>query len=420
MTRQEPNVNDLEHFDVVHEAEAQRQYPRVRVPGWLLVRQDRPDARDRKEKEKARGYRLHDLSIGGLSFEGDAAKYPVGSKFDGRLELTVEPVTFALDVHCEVRNVSRDGRRVGCCFLDLDPGEISALRRIIHGTLAGELVVAGDVLTALSRDNFVKARPAETGASLTGRARTRASLMTALMFAVGLVAFAYALEKFYEMAFVTKAAAAKIAAPTFTIAMPRDGTFFSLVPENGIVKKGQPVASFQAAMLDVIQADVGNLKLSPAELSQLMGETLKGTLSSPCDCKVQHHAAIDGQYVNRGQPLFELVPETAEPYVLARFHFDNIDDLPIGRRVKFRIYGESGDHAGEVRDVRLLPSSSAAGEPGASDVRGLNNAGTVSDVIATIEPAEPLDRQLIDRPVEVTLGGGTTLAGMLFKPVKEE
>src|SRR3546814_5344497 len=54
--------------------------------------------------------------------------------------------------------------------------------------------------------------------------------MTVAMFAIGLLAFFYAIGKLYAMAFVTRASAAKIAAPSYSVAMPRDGTFFNLVP----------------------------------------------------------------------------------------------------------------------------------------------------------------------------------------------
>ncbi|HZP11896.1 MAG TPA: PilZ domain-containing protein, partial [Nevskiaceae bacterium] len=372
--KREPSLHE-DHEDsvqVVHEAEAQRQYPRVRLPGRVHIREGKQD----------RICALHDISAGGVSFEADT-KFRVGEVLDARLELTVQPVTFSLRVKCEVRNVN--GKRVGCQFLQLGPGEISALRRLIHGTLAGELVATGDVIQALSRDNFVKSRGVkDASAGLSGPARARALLMTALMFSLGLVAFAYALDKLYEMAFVTRSVAAKIAAPTFVISMPRDGTFFSLVPENNVVKKGQPIASFQAAMLDVIQGDVGNLKLSAAEISQLMGETLKGTLSSPCDCVVQQRNALDGQYVNRGQPLFELVTNNAVPYVLGRFHFEDLDKLAVGRGVSFRIYGQDKQRYGTIRDVKLLPPQTQITDPGANDVRGLNSSSAISDVIATI------------------------------------
>src|SRR5581483_1323047 len=176
--KREPSLHE-DHEDsvqVVHEAEAQRQYPRVRLPGRVHIREGKQD----------RICALHDISAGGVSFEADT-KFRVGEVLDARLELTVQPVTFSLRVKCEVRNVN--GKRVGCQFLQLGPGEISALRRLIHGTLAGELVATGDVIQALSRDNFVKSRGVkDASAGLSGPARARALLMTALMFSLGLVA----------------------------------------------------------------------------------------------------------------------------------------------------------------------------------------------------------------------------------------
>ena len=389
--------------NVVHEAEAQRQHPRVRIPGTLHLSREGHEAR----------YALGDISAGGLSFVvGDGARFRVGDVCRGRLAFTVAPVAFVLPVTLQIRNLADGARRVGAQFQDLGPREIAVLRQLIGGTLAGELVGTGDIITALSRDNFTKARPAkEASAGLSGTARARALTMTVAMFTIGVIAFIYAVAKIYAMAFVTHASAAKIAAPTFNVSMPRDGTFFSLVPPGGTVKKGQPLGSFQAAMLDVVQTDLGSLHLSPDQLSELMGEQLKGTLTSPCDCKVQQQFAVDGQYVNRSQPLFELTPADAKPYVLARFRFESIDELPIGRSLAFTISGESGERYGKVRDVRLLSANGV--ESGASDIRGLNNPGTTADVIVTIEPDQPIDRQLINRPVEVTMSGETALAGAI-------
>ncbi|NGY04635.1 PilZ domain-containing protein [Solimonas terrae] len=393
-------MDDGSSPNVVHEAEAQRQHPRVRVPGLVHVAQSAGEHR----------YALQDLSAGGLSFVvSDKARFATNDVYRARLSFTIAPVAFVLPVSFQIRNVSADGKRVGAMFQNLGAREIAVLRQVIGGTLAGELVATGDVITALSRDNFTKARQTQpASSSLSGKARARALTMTVAMFALGLLAFFYAIGKLYAMAFVTRASAAKIAAPSYSVVMPRDGTFFSLVPPDGIVKKGQPLGSFQAAMLDVVQTDIGSLHLSPEQLSQLMGDQLKGTLSSPCDCKVQQQFSADGQYANRGQPLFELVPADARPYVLARFRFDNIDDLPIGKTVAFTISGEGGERYGKVKDVRLL-SAAGAESSTSSDARGLNNQGSVADVIVTIEPIRALDPSLIDRPVEVQLGGQTLI-----------
>ena len=149
-----------------------------------------------------------------------------------------------------------------------------------------------------------------------------------------------------------------------------------------------------------------------------MGETLKGTLSSPCDCTVHEQFALDSQFINRNQPLLDLLPDDAKPYVLARFHFDDISSLPVGRNVGFRISGDSSDRRGTIRQVRLLPNPGSVADGVAStDLRGLNSPSTISDVIVEIEPSEPLDRQQIDRPADVLLGDPRSNVGAGFESV---
>lgn len=372
---------------VVHESEVQRQHPRVRIPGSF--------------HSGKRRYALHDLSAGGFSFDPEGEAYTVGGVHRGELLFKLESLTLNIPVRAQIRHAAAE--RVGACFLELGPREVAVLRELISATLAGDLVAGGDVIRALSRDSFAKPRAVQDAGALSGAARARALFATVLITVVGILAGLYALSKIYALAFVTKATAAKVAAHSVDMSMPRDGTFFGLVPPDGVVKKGQPLGSFQAAMLDVVQSDLGALHLSPEQLSELMGEQLKGTLSSPCDCKVQQQFALDGQYVNRGLPLFELVPLDSKPYVLARFRFENLDDLTQGRAVNFSISGEDQPRYGHVRDVRLL--SQGAADAAAGELRGLSNAGAIADVVVTIEPDQALPAELVNRPAQVSLDG---------------
>jgi len=378
---------------VVHEAESQRQHPRVRIPATLHV----------GPAGRSRTHRVLDVSLGGFAFEADERDYRFDSTHKGTLDFAIEPIGLSLPVTFSVRNLDHAGRRVGCEFQELDRRKSSMLRQLIGAHLAGELVSVGDVLTTLSRDNYTKERPKQELAKPSGR--KRAVTLTAAMFAVGVVAFIYAATKLYGVVFVTHASAAKVAAPSFAITMPRDGTYFSLIPPDGKVKKGQPLGTFQAAMLDVVQNDPGVLHLTPQQISDLMGETLKGTLSSPCDCTVHGQYALDSQFVNRNQPLMELLPDNAKPYVLARFHFDSMKDLGVGSSVAFRVSGDEAERFGKVRQLRMLPGPASTTDLGAAtDLRGLNTPGPVSDVVAEIEPNEPLKADLIERPVDVSIG----------------
>jgi len=380
---------------VVHEAEAQRQHPRVRIPATVHI----------GAAGQERAYRVLDVSLGGFSFDAQNDEYRFSSVHRATLNFAIEPIGLTLQTSFQVRNLDHSGRRIGCEFQDLGLRKTALLRHLIGAHLSGELVSVGDVLSTLSRDNYTGARNTQEMAKVRAPSRARAVSLTGAMFAVGVVAFLYAATKLFGVLFVTHASAAKVAAPSFAITMPRDGTYFSLIPPDGKVKKGQPLGTFQAAMLDVVQNDPGVLHLTPQQISDLMGETLKGTLSSPCDCSVHGQYALDSQFVNRNQPLMELLPDNAKPYVLARFHFDSVPDLAVGRSVTFRVSGDASDRYGTVRQLRMLPGPASTTDLGAAtDLRGLNTPGPVSDVVAEIEPSEPLDHALIERPVDVSVG----------------
>lgn len=374
---------------VVHESEVQRQHPRVRMPGSVTL----DGAGER--------LRLHDVSVGGLSFVDRDRRYKSGTAVRAVLHVAVRPIQISVPVTLRIHHQDPESGLVGCSFQDPGPNEISVLRQLVSARLSGELVEVGDVLLTMSRNNFVSARP-EKVASAT--ARGRAVLMTSIIFLVGIVAFGYAVSKLYAVAFVKQAVAAKVAAPTFNMNMPRDGTYFSLVKPGDKVTKGQAIGSFQSAMLDVVRSDPGSLHLDPDQLSQLMGETLKGTITSPCNCVVQSQYALDSQFVNRNQPLMELVPQQTQPHVVARFHFDNIDELRNGREVEFHVVGVSGTHSGVITNVRLMPTPVDPNTAASSgDLRGLNNSGTNNDVLVDIKPSKPLPTDEIDRPVIVKL-----------------
>lgn len=381
---------------VVHESEAQRQHPRIRIPATLTLPEGSAETR----------LRVLDLSAGGFSFEASGRAFRVGRSHEGTIHFAVDPAGLSVPVRFQIRNADAGSGRIGCAFEDLTPAQVSLLRYLITSYLGGEIVAVGDVLAAVSRDSYLRPRAAPKDITQPVAQRARVAFVTGFVFVLGVAAFVYALAKLYGVLFITHANAAKVAAASFTVSMPRDGTFFSLVPEDGLVKKGQPIGSFQAAMLDVVQNDPGALKLTPAQLSELMGETLKGTITSPCDCKVHVRYASDSQFINRNQPLFELAATDAKAYVLARFPFERIAEIEPGHGVSFRISGESGLRSGTVRELRMVPTPLAAAEAGgSSDLRGLSGGGATSDVLVQIEPAQPIDNALLDRPVDVQLGG---------------
>lgn len=370
--------------NVVHESASQRQHARVRLPGVLEV----AAGRDRSQR-----FKLHDLSAGGCCFDSGGVTFNPGDSFRGNLILTVDGVAITLSVPFQVRSHDSASHRVGCCFQELGPNEISVLRHLITSHLSGELVNVGEVLHTLGRDNFTKARSAAPAAHpappAAGGSRLRALIGTTLFLGAAVVAFGYTARQVNRVVFASTATAAKVAGPTYSVMMPREGTFFSLVPEDGIVKKGAAIASFEAPVLDLVRNQTLGANLTPEQLQKLMKVTVKGTITSPCDCKVQTQFVANGQYVSREQPLFELMPRDFEPYLVARFRNDQLTDLAQGDRVSFRVSGESQQRSGRIVQVR------AHGQGDTVD----------TDVMVTVEPDEPLPADLLSRPAEVVAGG---------------
>jgi alginate biosynthesis protein Alg44 len=379
-----PNIN------VVHESEAQRQHVRVKLPASIQFAFNGTE----------HSYRLHDISAGGFSFDAGTARFTVGRLIHGTLLLTANTVGLSLPVDFEVSGPASAQSRVSCRFQDLSAEAIATLRQIITSYLAGELVSAGDVLATVARNNFVAARTVRRSGSLSMHSRIRALVGTGVAVVIGAAAFVYTLIRLYDIVVVTHAAAAKVAARTYTITMPRDGTFFSLLQQSGKVKKGQPLGSFQTGLLDIVAGIPGSFKMTPAELSGLMGQQLKGSIASPCDCVVQKLFVTDAQYVLRNQSVAELVPQNATPYVLARFHYDELRNLPLGRKVHFRLSGSDQDIQGTIAELRVLPAQTIDSN-GLNDLNGLNTNAAITDVIAVIKPSVELSLSTIDEPVDV-------------------
>jgi mannuronan synthase len=223
--------------------------------------------------------------------------------------------------------------------------------------------------------------------------RLRATVISLFALTLGITAFGYALKQVHHILFVTSASAGKVAGPVYTVAMPREGMFFSLVPDDGVVKKGAAIASFEAPVLDLVRGQSLAANLSSEQLNKMMSQVVKGTITSPCDCRVQVQFVANAQYAGRGQPLFELVPrELKNPYVMARFRFDQMEKVAPGTVVRFHVTGDSQERSGKISQLRV---------PNQAD----NTVG--GDVIAMIEPTEPLPPDLVNRPAAVNVGGIT-------------
>lgn len=383
-------MNTLTPPNVVHESETQRQYVRARLPSELEL--DTP--------EGTRRYPLRDLSGGGMGFDGEGGAFAVGQLCKGRVHLTLNNIALAVPVSFYVRYVDSESGIVGGRFEQLDTSTVATLRRVVSAFLGGELISAGDILHTLSRNNFTSPRPGQINPAAPPRtrfARYRATAQTSFMLLLGLAALGYTAQQFDKKVFGSSSIAARVSGPQFVVEMPRDGVFRSLVPANGLVKKGSAIGSFETSMLKL--ADVQNLKtrLTPEEIQALLGQDIRGTITSPCDCRVVAVNVTNDQYVGKGQRILELAPVRFEPYVRARFSFADAEKLQPGTRVSLHISGESVPRNGHVT---LL--------------RGDGVDELSENVVVMIKPETPLSMALVNRPAQVSVSGSTWLASRVL------
>ncbi|UZE96311.1 alginate biosynthesis protein Alg44 [Alkalimarinus alittae] len=360
--------------NLVHEAEAQRQHARIKLPAKLAVKLD---------NGKIIRLAVQDISAGGFSLETSEPTFSLGSLHKGSLKFSINAIEFQIKISFLVKASDEQGR-LGCEFQGMGQQEVSALRLMITSFLSGELVTAGDVINTLARQNFTKDRNNKAALpAMSGFARAKALSMSLLVFLVGLGALGFIANKLYSNYFLTHAEAAVIQIESFNVEMPRDGKLHSLIPDDGQVKFGVPIASYETAMLDALKGHLNEDNLSAEKIGALFNQSLTGTISSPCDCVLQKQFIVDGQFLAKGKTAFQLVPVDAEPFVEARFNLKDSQYVIPGRVVDVEIPGSTGTAKGTIQDVAMA-------EVGQS-------------LIATIKLEDNIPAGLNGRPVAVTI-----------------
>ncbi|WP_079200946.1 alginate biosynthesis protein Alg44 [Pseudomonas sp. CC6-YY-74] len=384
-------MNTAVNVNVVHESEAQRQHARVKLPAVLRYLT--------KNRERIEANTL-DISAGGFSFSANNQSAQVGDFHKGRLQFRLDSLDLGIDIEFQVRSVDTENARVGCQFHNIKPRELATLRYLISSFLGGELVSTGDLLSTLQRENFTKERKNGAGNSGMGAlGRLKAVSFSLAIFLVGLAAFGFIFKSIYGMYFVTHAQSALVNVQSLEVTMPREGTVESLFGPDAMVEKGAPIATFSASMLEMLKGHLDNEQLSPANVEVLFGKQMKGTLTSPCNCKVARQLVADGQFATKGDVIFELVPQDTKATVLASFPYRDFSRARPGSRASFWVAGEDSPRYGTI------VSSS------------LHQGGLSADIRVLIEPEQSLDSRLAGQPVEVTLDRGPSFDWLFDKAV---
>lgn len=383
-------MNTALNANIVHESEAQRQHARVRIPAKLRI----------IGNEGPFDVRINDLSAGGLSFNATEQQLTVGHTYKGRLQFVIDNLGLAMDTELLVRDIDSKTGRVGTAFQNLSAQDIATLRHLITSHLSGEVVVMGDVLATLQRENFTKARKNKRGedGGMSFFGRLRAVTFSAGVFVVGLAAFGFIGKTVYDLYFVSHSTAGLVSIPSMDVTMPREGTVQSLAGNNGTVAKGAPLASFSTSMLEMLKGNLDGADLAPAKIEELFGRQMKGTLTSPCDCVIAKQLVPDGQFASKGQVIFQLLPNNAPANIDARFTYRQLNDVQPGARVNFQIAGEGVSRTGRVVEATSL-----------------NPVDLSSDIRVQIKPDESISTQLAGRPVEVVSDRGPSLNWLIDK-----
>ena len=361
----------------VHESEAQRQYARVRIPAKLFVSLDGTTHK----------FPVADLSAGGFSVNTGLESFRQGRLYNGRLVFKVDGFDLAIDVSFVPRSFDSANDRCGCEFQNLGAREVSALRYLITAFLSGEVVSAGDVLNTLSRENFTRARKGKGSNDLGFFGKIRAMLGSLIVMALGLSAISFVASELWDIYFVTKAESAMVASEQIPVTIPKDANVTILVESGQQVKAGDPIATFDAPMLSYVNDLVGEGNYSVAQIEELLDQRVRGTLTSPCDCKVLNLRAAEDQYMSKGEQLAVMAPMDSSAHVVANFLFDQGEKLEEGQSVTLRL--PSGEeHAGRI--TSLYVSTQAQGGP-------------IDVISASIESTEPLPIEAIGRPIGVTV-----------------
>lgn len=361
----------------VHESEAQRQFARVRLPAKLFVKLDGTTVK----------FPIEDMSAGGFGIKLGSEGLRRGQVYSGRLVFRIDGFDLAVDVEFVPRNFTGNDNRCGCEFQNLGANEVSVLRYLITSFLSGEIVSAGDVLNTLSRENFTKSRKSKGTQALGFFASARALVVSLLMMGLGLIAVGFIGYQLWQIYFVTTAESAMVASENVPVRLPKDAKVTTLVEPGDQVEAGQAIATFDAPMLSYVNDLVGNGNYTVEQIEELLGQSVRGTLTSPCDCKVVNMLPAKDQYMSKGEKLATVAPTDASAHVIARFNFADGEDLEEGQSVTLRLPG--GDtQPGRIES--LFVDSETPNQPG--------NA-----INALIRAEEDLPMQSVGRPIGVTV-----------------
>lgn len=291
---------------LVHEAEAQRQHVRIRIPLRAVINDV--------------SYNVVDLSVAGVCFEAVGIAPAVGDALNIKLVFAFEGFEFIQAMKIEVVNFNPATGRTGCRFIDITESQLAMLHFIVDAYLSGEVIGPNDVIEIPKRNMFMAQRkiPAKElpanrfAAAAVGVRRTVAA---AGLIAAGVAVFAYAALAIYAHAYVTDGKGVVVSQEVQFARAPISGT---ITPQTAA--KGKRVA--EKELIAVIESPTGAFK----------------QVESTCDCLLANEPLQKGSFVARGTIIARLVPPTARTQVEVHLPLERLEGIENNQRVRVDLY----------------------------------------------------------------------------------
>lgn len=345
----------MKAMQLVHEAEVQRQHPRLRVPLSVEL--------------KGQRYEAVNLSVGGVGLPPEAGPLVQGATQEMVLHVPFDDFEMSLPVTTQVRHGGNETVGPGLCFVDTSRRQQSFLHYIVNGYLSGQVVRAGDVFEVAARDSFVPERAQKTqgaGGGKSGRLKRAVGLTVVTL--VGLVCFGFVATSIAERTFVTEAAGTVSSLHSVVVRAPMAGLVRSL-----LITPGTDVA--QDTVVAVIESELGATQY----------------VRSPCDCVLATTYIADGEYVNLNQALVGMTPDAAAKHVIAQLPLGAARDVKPGDDVFIDFLDGRPSGRGNVEQVRA-----ASVDPNSYAGRSFNTPAlarievTLTDELPVSEIGQPV------------------------------
>lgn len=343
---------------IAHDTEIHRQHVRLRIPIAVEIDGTR--------------YVADDWSLGGFGVQSGISSRQPGDRFPARLFFPFEDFEIVLHVDCELLYVTPEGDRFGCRFLSPTPGQTELFRYLVEAYLSGEILSAGDVLLAASRQAGAQLRrllPEEEEEPGFG-ARLRRWLGHALL---GLAALALVFLVYLgvrEKYLVIRTSDAVVWVPMLDLRAPLAGRVEAM-PRRSIYRPGDPVARVSAP------------------------DGTSVVVESPCECTLLQWVAVPGSYVQTGEPVLTLASADRPLVVRAQLPIDRARRLREGQRAEVWLPGRSEPVLAQVERIDFKPDLVELARD------GLDAVSTQRKAQVYLRPDRPFDFELLGSLVEV-------------------